>query len=131
MGKWLNYPHYHYKWFYNKEKEEVIFINNKNVFTIFTLDKKEVTCTEEKRFLFYKQVSEYYKPDTEVQVQWDGLNPNLIRVQEHKFEALIKERGKFVENDRFIKIKNTEHKYEFNQAARKGNIRAVADASFH
>ena len=44
---------------------------------------------------------------------------------------MTQERGKLVENDRFIKLKNTEYKYEFNQAARREKLRAVADASFN
>ena len=44
---------------------------------------------------------------------------------------MTQERGKLVENDGFIKIKNMEYKYEFNQAAKRGKLRAVADASFN
>ena len=36
-----------------------------------------------------------------------------------------------MENDKYIKIKNKDYRYEFNQAARKGNIRAIADASYN
>ena len=44
---------------------------------------------------------------------------------------MTQERKKLVENDSFIKVKNTEHKYEFNQASRRGKLRTVADASFN
>ena len=112
-------------------KEEVVYINNKNSFTIFKLERKTVTDIKEKRFSFYKQVSGFYKPDTEVQVFWDGLNPNSIGIQIYEVEKRTQEKEKLVENDGFIKVSNIEYKYEFNQAARRGKIRVVADASFN
>ena len=83
------------------------------------------------RFQFHKQVTGQYEAGMEVQASWDGSNPNLIRIQTYEMEVIKQEIDKPVDNDRFIKVKHRNHKYEFNIAARRGKLRAVADASYN
>ena len=57
---------------------------------------------------------------------WD--NTKHYKNPTYKFDEKIHEREERVENDKYIRIRNTDNRNEFNQASRKGNIRAISDA---
>ena len=68
VGNWLSSSHLQGKWFYDKDREEVIFANNEYASTIFALEKCEDVKTGKRRFRFDRNAPGYHKLDRKVQV---------------------------------------------------------------
>ena len=86
VGNWISPSHLQGKWFYDKDREEVIFANNEYALTIFALKNCEDVKTGKRRFRFDRNAPGYHKSDREVQVNWNGMNPRLIDIQVYEIE---------------------------------------------
>ena len=131
VGRWVAHPHHHSKWLYDEEREEVMFTNSENVLTLFKLESNGEESMKEKRFRFSAQIRGTCNSKLEVQVHWNGLNPSLIGIHLYEVETTLVEKELQVENDRYVRVKHMDYRTEFIQAARKDNLKAVADASFN
>ena len=132
LGKWIQIPHLVKSWQYDIEKDTLIYYNKQKC-DIFRRSESRQT-REGNIFQFTEKRDEYENVTVPTTVTWQGYNLHKIRMKGfgkyvtsyEKEEMLIHP----IKNDKYISFSSTRNKEALWEAARKGELRAVADASY-